>query len=80
VPWNLVLPGEAWLGLAVGACAALLVAALGLALPPLATESENSPPVERRTIESDFGEPFVVCTTQDGITRCKDVDLRGDRP
>jgi hypothetical protein len=63
-----------WLWLAGGLLVALLVAAVGLALPAAPAGSELAP-LERRTIESDFDQPFVECTTHAGVTSCRDSDL-----
>jgi hypothetical protein len=75
----LVLPFWAWLALAASALVGLIVTALGLALPsePPGRQGE---PVEERIIESDLGEPFVVCTTQAGVTRCRNLAPPSNRP
>lgn len=71
-------PLELYLSIAASVLAALIVAAVGLALPGPPAPAEVDEPVQIRAIESDLAEPFVVCATRAGVTRCQERDLRSD--
>ena len=72
------LPLHLCLSIVASAIAALIVAIVGWAMPGLPTPAELDEPVQIRAIESDLAEPFVVCVTRAGVTRCRERDLRSD--
>jgi hypothetical protein len=71
-------PFQLCLSIAASAIVALIVALIGWALPDQPTLTEADEPVQIRQIESDLAEPFVVCATRAGVTRCQERDLRDD--
>ena len=71
---------ELWLSALVSVIVATTIAYVGHTMSRMGNAADLEEPVEIRVIESDLGEPFVVCTIRPRVTRCGTLDLKAEHP
>ena len=71
---------ELWLSALVSVILAAAIAYVGHTMSRMGSAADLEEPVEIRVIESDLGEPFVVCTIRPRVTRCRTLDLKAEHP